>query len=87
MAICLEEIRRCHEVTPRPDFLFLLGNRYGWLPPPPRIPADEFERVLGRVPEEADRKLLKEWYRIDENAVPAAYFLVAREKDGPYQQR
>ena len=87
MAICLEEIRRCHEVTPRPNFLVLLGNRYGWLPPAPRIPAVEFKRILGRVPEEADRKLLKKWYRRDKNAVPAAYFLIAREKGGRYEQR
>jgi myo-inositol catabolism protein IolC len=32
MQICLNEIRRCQEVTPRPNFVVLLGDRYGWRP-------------------------------------------------------
>src|ERR1700736_3016228 len=28
--ICLGEIERCRKTTTRPNFLFLLGNRYGW---------------------------------------------------------
>jgi hypothetical protein len=31
MTICLGEIERCHQVTPRPNFLVLLGDRYGCL--------------------------------------------------------
>jgi len=46
MNICLGEIGRCQKVTPRPNFLVLMGDRYGWMPPPPQIPADEFERIL-----------------------------------------
>src|SRR3990170_8265845 len=41
--ICLTEIERCQKLTPRPNFVVLLGDRYGWRPPPPRIPAAEFE--------------------------------------------
>jgi hypothetical protein len=36
MGICLEEIRRCRQVSPALNFLVLLGDRYGWKP----IPAD-----------------------------------------------
>jgi hypothetical protein len=32
MKICLKEIARCQEVTPRPNFIVLLGDRYGWRP-------------------------------------------------------
>ena len=46
MNICLGEIARCQKVTPRPNFLVLMGDRYGWMPPPPQIPADEFEKIL-----------------------------------------
>ena len=42
MNICLGEIERCHQVTPRPNFLVLMGNRAGWMPPPPQIPAAEW---------------------------------------------
>jgi len=78
MNICLGEIRRCHQVTPKPNFLVLLGDRYGWLPPPPQIPAQEFEEILKRVqnPEECDR--LERWYQKDLNADPPEYRLRPR---------
>ena len=28
--ICLKEIKRCQVLTPRPNFLVFLGDRYGW---------------------------------------------------------
>ena len=37
MNICLGEIARCQQVTPRPNFIVLLGDRYGWLPLPSQI--------------------------------------------------
>lgn len=30
MDVCLAEIRRCQQVTPRPNFVVLMGDRYGW---------------------------------------------------------
>lgn len=75
MNICLGEIERCHRVTPRPNFLVLLGDRYGWLPPPPQIPAEEFEAILDLVEAAEDRKRLVRWYRKDLNADPPEYRL------------
>ena len=46
MNVCLREIERCLETTPRPNFVVLLGNRHGWLAPAPEIPADEFDALL-----------------------------------------
>ena len=90
ISICLREIERCHQVTPRPNFLVLLGDRYGWRPPPPRIPASEFDALLGHVTAE-ERELLrwseeqpaegKGWYRRDENANPTEYRLRPRHVD------
>jgi hypothetical protein len=90
MTICLGEIERCHRVTPRPNFLVLLGDRYGWRPPPPRIPAEEFEALLEHVTtEEAELLRWREeqpddqkgWYRLDENANPTEYRLQPRHVD------
>jgi len=50
MKICLEEIARCQRVTPRPNFIVLLGDRYGWRPLPAEIAADEFEEILRCLP-------------------------------------
>jgi len=49
MKICLTEIARCQRVTPRPNFIILLGDRYGWRPLPYAIPAAEMERMLPRM--------------------------------------
>jgi hypothetical protein len=32
MQICFEELRRSQQISPQPNFLILLGNRYGWRP-------------------------------------------------------
>ncbi|MFY9555509.1 MAG: DUF4062 domain-containing protein, partial [Blastocatellia bacterium] len=83
MMICLEEIARCQKVTPRPNFIVLLGDRYGWRPLPAETPAAEFEEILDGIESRIDLNLLKRWYRRDDNAVPAAYLLQPR--DGEYE--
>jgi len=77
MKICFEEIERCQRVTPRPNFIVLLGERYGWCPPPPEIPAREFEMIERRI-SDSERALLRRWYRRDDNAVPPVYCLQPR---------
>ena len=79
MRICLEEVRRCQQLSPRPNFAVLLGDRYGWEPVPARIPQDHWRR-LRKDASDSDRKLIEDSYRLDENAIPAVYCL--RERDG-----
>lgn len=69
MRICLEEIKRCQKVTPRPNFIVLLGDRYGWQPVPAEIPADEFNELELYTTEIPDREYLHAWYKLDKNAV------------------
>ncbi|MCX5800577.1 MAG: DUF4062 domain-containing protein [Candidatus Eisenbacteria bacterium] len=92
MNICLQELERCRSITPRPNFMVLLGDRYGWQPLPPQIEAGEFEAILEWVSPEEKKLLLwgddqpkgsKGWYRKDENAVPAEYCLRPRELNVP----
>jgi hypothetical protein len=78
MNICLGEIARCQRTTPRPNFIVLLGDRYGWRPLPSEIPADEFEEIEGHIAHADDRALLTTWYRRDNNAVPPEYCLQPR---------
>src|SRR5262249_29223765 len=56
--LCLEEIRRCREVTPRPNFVALVGQRYGWRPLPLTLTASDW-RLAGRVAQN-DLPLLQE---------------------------
>ena len=51
MSICLEESRRCQRVLPRPNFIILIGDSYGWEPMPPRIEALEFDRLMNHLSE------------------------------------
>src|SRR4051794_37624445 len=74
VTICLEEIARSQRLTPRPNFVLLMGERYGWRPLPARIPAAEMRAIVPRLRAEA-AGLVRAWYREDRNAVPPEYVL------------
>ena len=83
MQICLGEIKRCQNTSPRPNFIILLGDRYGWQPLPYEIDSIEFEAILSLTSEE-DQNQLSLWYRKDDNTVPAVYVLQPR--NGKFEQ-
>jgi hypothetical protein len=85
MSICLGEVDRCQKVSPRPNFIVLLGNRYGWMPPPAQIPDAEFQGILTRISVE-EKAFLEEWYKLDTNAIPPEWRLKPREKGGDYEK-
>jgi len=80
MRICFEELRRSQEISPEPNFLVLLGNRYGWRPLPEEISQAEFDRLAVAAESGGEggspitgthgktaRQVLGDWYRCDEN--------------------
>ena len=88
--ICLTEIERCQRLTPRPNFIVLLGDRYGWRPLPASIGGGEFDAILAKVPPDSeDAAFLAQtrgqnagaegWYVPDGNADPPEYVLRPRE--------
>src|SRR5512137_2398522 len=86
MNICLGEIARCQQATPRPNFIVLLGDRYGWCPPPSRIPEKEFDQFRLAVKDPGEKVLLEEWYFLDSNAVPGEYRLKPRLRGSEYEK-
>jgi WD40 repeat protein len=83
VSICLQEIDRCKRLTSRPNFITLLGDRYGWCPLPTQIPADEHRLIVARLAglgraARSDRALIDHWYRRDDNATPSRYVLRRR---------
>lgn len=78
LRICLEEVRRCQELSPRPNFVVLLGDRYGWEPVPARIPLSHWER-LKTAADLHGWQVIKAQYQLDRNAVPPVYCLRRRE--------
>ena len=82
MKICLDEIAHCQRLSPRPNFLILVGDRYGWRPLPPAILAEEFAAVRASYAGDVDAQaLLDRWYWRDENAIPVEYVLQPRPQD------
>ncbi len=78
MRICLDEIARCQRTSPRPNFVVLLGDRYGWRPLPWQVPATEMDALRPLIRSAGDAALVDEWYRRDDNACPPAHVLEAR---------
>ncbi|MCB2214420.1 tetratricopeptide repeat protein [bacterium] len=78
MKICLSEIDRCQTISPKPNFLILVGNRYGWRPLPYEINKVEFDQVLQQIKFTDIREKLDYWYILDKNAIPPTYVLQPR---------
>ncbi|MEI8093142.1 MAG: DUF4062 domain-containing protein [Spirochaetales bacterium] len=79
LQVCLDEIARCQNLSPRPkpNFLLLIGDRYGWRPPAPLIPSEDWHRIQAWASSE-DQQQLARWYREDTNAQPSLWCLRAR---------
>jgi len=82
LELCLEEVRSCKSY-PYPNFLVMLGDRYGWVPLPYAIESEEFEEVLKFVVD-IDKGRLLAWYEKDLNQLPASYIL--KERTGLYEE-
>ncbi len=78
MQICLDELRRAQEISPQPNFLILLGDRYGWRPLPEQISGQEYGALLIVCENERERQTLQTWYRLDENSVCVLHLLRSR---------
>lgn len=81
MQICLEEIDRSVAATARPNFLILLGDRYGKRLAPERIPGAEYRMLLAALdvdPESDAASFVNGWYALDENAIEPEYRLLPR---------
>lgn len=81
--ICFNEIARCQKISPKPNFLILLGDKYGWQPIPEIIPEVEMNAILG-VLDGKDKELIHKWYQKDENALPAEYVLQPKGEQKDY---
>ena len=80
ISICLDEVRRCRTLSPRPNFLILSGERYGWIPLPPRMARQRFETLLNAAQGE-DKTLLGRWYEADQNALDGEWYLKSRRDE------
>lgn len=75
--VCLNEVKICASY-PHPNFLIMLGDRYGWVPLPYMIERSEFDQILKNTKAQADVNLIKKWYYLDENQIPSSCVLRPR---------
>ncbi|KAJ8046652.1 NACHT domain- and WD repeat-containing protein 1 [Holothuria leucospilota] len=73
--LCLQEIKKCQDISLGPNFMFLLGQRYGYRPIPAKILSSEFQVLLEYIVEESSLKLVNDWYLLDENSIPSEHVL------------
>ena len=73
MQICIHEVEKVVHY-PKPNFLVMLGDRYGWIPVATEIEATYFELLMRRV-DLRQIQLLEKWYKKDTNAIPECYIL------------
>src|SRR4051812_35846581 len=45
LEVCFNEIYRCQKVTVKPNFIILVGSKYGTQPVPSKVPADEMSQM------------------------------------------
>ncbi|MER5261990.1 AAA family ATPase [Actinosynnema sp. NPDC002837] len=79
--ICLSEVDRCRRATARPNFLLVLGDRYGTSLLPPTIDAATFGELRRGLTDDAARRVVDRWYLEDRNSVPPVFVL--QTKRGP----
>lgn len=72
--LCELELQRCQRLSPRPNFVILAGDRYGWCPPPRKISEADWGPLLQTLPKDG-ALFLSEAYQRDDFAVPPEYLL------------
>ena len=78
--ICFEEIRRCQEYSPAPNFIVLSDDYYGWIPIPASISLYCWEKISAHLEKTDPSSLsfLEGWYRKDTNDLDGVYVLQDR---------
>ncbi len=77
LELCLNEVKAC-KTHLHPNFLIMIGDRYGWIPLPYAIEQEEFETITKHI---SDTTLLDAWYALDLNQIPASYILKERTNE------
>ena len=75
MSICLEELANCQRLSPKPNLLLLIGERYGWMPLPEHLTQKVAEAIL-TVANSKERKLFNKLYHLNNNIIPSSYELI-----------
>ena len=70
----MQEIDECQKLSLGPNFITFLSQRYGYRPFPSEINQADFDLLLSKT-DKSDQTLLRKWFALDSNRVPAQYVL------------
>lgn len=79
MQICMNELSRCQNLSPKPNFIILAGQRRGWVPLPERMSAKEMDALM-RKADNKKRALLGNWYKKDTNCIKEPLYILQPRK-------
>ena len=80
MSICLGEIEHCQTVSPKPNFIMLVGKHFGWAPLPETIKLSEYDQLFLTAKQ---KSLFDEWYVRDNNYSDQPRFIL-KSREGKY---
>ena len=66
--VCMTELERCSEESSSMAYMLFVRNKYGFRPPPRKVPQVDMQAMLALLPP-ADRDVIHEFYELDENEV------------------
>lgn len=85
MTVCLDELKRCQKLSPRPNFIVLIGDRYGWVPLPEAIPAGDVDMDKYARLNKYDANCFNLWYKLDSNRLPNGMFIL-KSRTGEFKE-
>lgn len=82
MSICINELKRCQSLSPKPNFLILLGERYGWVPLPETIAYEDACKIKD-IATQKELQFFNKWYKLDLNEKPYGIYILQPQKNAP----
>jgi hypothetical protein len=81
--VCMMELERCAEESASMSYMLFVRNKYGFRPPPRRVPRVDMEAMLALMPP-GDKDLVQDFYELDENELisPQACYRISVNMHG-----
>jgi hypothetical protein len=81
--VCMAELERCAEESASMSYMLFVRNKYGFRPPPRRVPRVDMQAMLALMPP-GDKHLVQDFYELDENELisPQACYRLSANMHG-----
>jgi NACHT domain- and WD repeat-containing protein len=81
--VCMAELERCAEESASLSYMLFVRNKYGFRPPPRRVPRVDMQAMLALMPP-GDKHLVQDFYELDENELisPQACYRLSANMHG-----